>query len=108
MRYLLFTLLGFFGPALLMLLLRLIWMRIRYAITQKKAEPEIIDVTPKKSGIHVWFIIAWLIISITCTAFLIWKIDDTPASQQTYIPAHINAEGTFVPATTLDESRSDK
>jgi hypothetical protein len=108
MRYLLFTLLGFFGPALLMLLARLIWLRIRYRLTHKQVEHEIIDVTPKKKGFGSWFIVAWFLISIACTAFLIWQVDDTPAPEHIYIPAHINAEGTFVPATLTEEPRQEK
>ena len=102
MRYLFFTLLGFFGPALFMFLLRLIWYRIRYQILIKRHEPEIIDVTPRpEKGFSRRFILSWIAISIVCTAFLIWQMDDSPAEKITYIPAHIDADGNFVPSETL-------
>ncbi len=100
MRYLIFTLLGFFGPALLMLLLRLIWWRIRYRLLRNNSEPEIIDVTPKHKPGRL-FMLSWLLISIICTALLIWQMDDSPAPEQVYIPAHIDAYGNFVPAQTI-------
>ncbi len=109
MRYLFFTLLGFFGPALLMLLLRLMWFHFRYRWLNQTAEPEIIDITPihKKTPGRL-FLISWLLISLACTAVLIWQLDDTPASKHTYIPAHIDAEGNFVPAKTLSPETEDK
>jgi len=108
MRYLFLTLLGFFGPALLMLLLRLTWFYMRaqwqQKLSKRQNEPEIIDVTPiHKKRISKPFIFLWLLVSILCTAFLVWQIDDTPAPKQTYIPAHIDAEGNFVPAQVFKE-----
>ena len=102
MRFLFISLLGFFGPALIMLFLRLLWYRVRYTWLSKKNEPEIIDVTPKPTGRPSrLFIAVWIAVSMVCTGLLLWQMDDTPASEQVYIPAHIDAEGSFVPAQTL-------
>jgi len=102
MRYLFFTLLGFFGPALFMFLLRLIWYRIRYQILVKRHEPEIIDVTPRpEKGFSRRFVFLWIATSLICTGLLIWQMDNSPAEKQTYIPAHIDAEGNFVPSQTF-------
>ncbi|MCF6207934.1 MAG: hypothetical protein L3J61_00900 [Ghiorsea sp.] len=108
MRYLFLTLLGFFGPALLMLLLRLTWFYLRAKwlakLSRQRNEPEIIDVTPiHKKRISKPFLFLWLLVSVICTALLIWQIDDSPAPEQTYIPAHMDAEGNFVPAKILKE-----
>ncbi len=103
-RYLFFTLLGFFGPALIMLFFRLLWYRVRHQWLTRNQEPEIIDVTPKKPS-HLpskLFIVLWIVVSLACTAFLLWQLDDSPAKEQIYIPAHIDMEGNFVPAQTLD------
>ncbi|MDQ7001148.1 MAG: hypothetical protein Q9N02_00480 [Ghiorsea sp.] len=110
MRYLLLTLFGFFGPALLMLLLRLTWFYLRAKLyeklTKQSKEPEIIDVTPiHKKPISKPFIFLWILVSIICTALLIWQLDDNPAPEYVYIPAHIDAEGNFVSAQTLEEKR---
>ncbi|MDQ6984404.1 MAG: hypothetical protein Q9M44_06785 [Ghiorsea sp.] len=102
MRFLFITLLGFFGPALIMLFLRLLWYRIRYNWLAKRNEPEIIDITPTPSARPSrWFIAVWIVISLMCTGFLLWQMDDTPASDQVYIPAHMDAEGNFIPSQTL-------
>ncbi len=106
MRYLLFTLMGFFGPALLMLFFRLLWYRIRHQWLTRKQEPEIIDVTPKKPSGYPSkaFIALWLVISLICTGLLLWQLNEAsaPASKQTYIPAHIDAEGNFVPSQLIE------
>jgi len=106
MRYLLLTLLGFFGPALLMFLLRAVWFYLRQKWEEKKREPEIIDITPTKSKYPgKGMIAAWLLVSLLCTGLLIWQLDDTPAPEHIYIPAHIDAQGNFVPAQTIEKPR---
>jgi len=107
MRYLFVTLLGFFGPALLILLFRLTWFQLRQKWFSKKSEPEIIDVTPSQNRYpNKLVIIGWLFISLICTAFLFEQMDDSPAPKRTYIPAHIDAKGQFVPAQSLEEKRT--
>jgi len=102
-RYLLFTLIGFFGPALLMLFLRLLWAQCRERWLKQKGE-HIIDVTPiRKKTYSPWFIGVWLALSVSCTAFLIVSMDSKPASETTYIPAHIDASGQFIPAQQLNK-----
>jgi len=104
MRYLLITLLGFFGPALLMFLLRLFWYQLRHQWLTKRNQPEIIDITPTHNKRpSKMFITTWLIVSVCCTALLLWQIDDSPANKQTYVPAHVDAQGNFVPAITTQE-----
>jgi len=106
MRYVFFTLLGFFGPALLMLFFRLLWYRIRYLWTTHKHEQEIIDITPKKPSGYPSriYIVLWIVISLACTGLFIWQMDTAPAKQENYIPAHIDAQGNFVPAQMIEEN----
>jgi hypothetical protein len=105
-RYLFFVLLGFFGPALIMLFIRLLWYRIRHQWLVKRNEPEIIDITPGHSHVPSRvFILSWLAVSLICTGLLIWQMDDTPATKQNYVPAHINAEGDFVPGATYENPK---
>lgn len=108
MRYLILTLIGFFGPALLMFFLRLLWeritLKIRGELNKQAQDAEVIDVTPvaSKRPSRLFFIL-WILISITCTGLLIWQLDDSPAPKQTYIPAHIDSYGNFVPSQTIPE-----
>ncbi len=105
-RYLFFTLLGFFGPALLMLLARLLWFQFRQWLARPK-EPEVIDITPQTSNRPgTLFYVIWILLSIACTALLIWQLDDSPAENHTYIPAHIDAQGHLVPAQTLPADKN--
>ncbi|MDX8383840.1 MAG: hypothetical protein R8M45_07150 [Ghiorsea sp.] len=99
MRYLLITLLGFFGPALVMLILRLLWFQLKQRVLKRRNEPEVIDITPNTRKPSQLFIVTWLTISILCSALLIWEMDSQPASKNIYIPAHIDANGQFIPAT---------
>jgi hypothetical protein len=102
-RYFFFTLLGFFGPALIMLFLRLLWFRVRQQWSNNSQQPEIIDITPNVSHFPSrTYIILWFVISLSCTAFLIWQMDNTAATQHTYIPAHIDADGQFVPSQMIE------
>ncbi len=109
MRYLFFTLLGFFGPALLMLFVRLLWEHLKYKWLTRSKEPEIIDITPKPTHKPSRrFVFLWIAVSLVCTALLLWQLDNKPAQEQTYIPAHIDAEGNFVPAQTLEAKPQGK
>ncbi len=109
MRYFFFTLLGFFGPALIMLFFRLLWLHLKYKWQTRSKEPEIIDVTPKPSHRPSRrFIFAWIAVSLICTGLLLWQLDSEPAPEKIYIPAHIDAEGNFVPAQTIIKPKSDE
>ncbi len=96
------SMLFFFGPAMLMFMLRNLflfsraWFRLKQA--QKKQEAEIIDVTPQKHGSpSVLFNISAIIIGLTC-AILAWqKMTSAPEEKQYYVPAHVNEEGKVIP-----------
>ncbi len=108
MRYIVFTLIGFFGPALVLLFMRLLWQWIRHQWLARKQAPEIIDVTPNDSRYPSRLLIAsWLLLSLLFTGFLLWQLDKTSeqAPKHTYIPAHIDAEGNFVPAQIIEQEQ---
>lgn len=92
----------FFGPAILMFMLRNLflfsraWLRLRRA--QKKQEAEIIDITPHKHGSpSMLFNIAAIAVGLIC-AFLAWQeMTSGPEEKQQYVPAHVNEQGKIIP-----------
>ncbi|MDX8398257.1 MAG: hypothetical protein R8K49_08065 [Mariprofundaceae bacterium] len=99
-RNIIITLIFFFGPALLMLLLRqfLFAWRIRQKI--KKQHPDVIDITPSEQPASPsrFFIISAM--AVGCIfAYLVWNqlSSSSDNTKQHYAPAHINAQGELIP-----------
>lgn len=101
-RNILTILLFFFGPAILLFMLRYFllalktWLLIR---RQRPAEPEIIDVTPRaEGGTPLWFKIAALSAGALC-AWLAWQHLNSsgPENAMRYVPAHMDQQGNIVP-----------
>jgi len=99
-RNIIVTLLFFFGPALLMMVLRNIFLFWQFRRGVKRQHPDIIDITPQKhqptspsrfflaSAMTVGLIFAWLAWS---------QMHSLPPHEGLqYIPAHINQEGKLV------------
>ncbi len=96
----------FFGPALLMFMLRNMflllraWLRLRRQ--RKKQEHEIIDITPHKHGSpSMLFNIVAIMVGLV-SAFLAWQeMGSGPEQRQHYIPAHINEHGKVMPGAMV-------
>lgn len=96
----------FFGPALLMFMLRNLflfsraWLRLRRL--QKQQEAEIIDITPHKhASPSMLFNIAAIVVGLVC-AFLAWQeMSSGPESKMHYVPAHVNEQGEIVPGKMM-------
>ena len=99
------SLLFFFGPALLMLLLRNVFLFWQFRQRINKQHPDIIDITPKHqktppsrfflaSAITVGLIFAWLSWS---------QMHDHPSPEtRQYIPAHIDKDGNLIDGRHID------
>lgn len=102
MRSIIVSLLFFFGPALMMYVVRKlfligrIWLRLRRL--RRQQEHEIIDITPHKHGSpSMLFNVAAVIVGLTC-AYLAWQeMNREPESIQRYEPAHVDKSGKVVP-----------
>ncbi len=113
MRMLLYTLLFFFGPALLMFALRhafvllRLWWRMR-RLRARRQDAEVIDITPEERRQHLrpgtLFITASMLIASLC-AWLAWQDLQMhpPPGKTRYVPAHLDAYGNLVPGTILQE-----
>jgi len=92
----------FFGPALLMFMLRnlflflKVWLRLRRR--KKEQEHDVIDITPHKhASPSLLFNIAAIAVGIVC-AFLAWQEMKSGSEEKMhYVPAHVNEEGKVVP-----------
>jgi len=97
----------FFGPALLMFLLRNVfylsraWLRLRRI--QKKQEHEVIDITPHKhhGSPSLFFNITAIVVGLIC-AFLAWQeMRSGPEVPMHYVPAHVDERGKIVPGAMM-------
>ncbi|MFC1568001.1 hypothetical protein ACFL3K_02235 [Pseudomonadota bacterium] len=97
----------FFGPALLMFLLRNLfflsraWLRLRRI--QKMHEHEVIDITPHKhhGSPSMFFNITAIVVGLIC-AFLAWQeMSSGPEQRMHYVPAHVDTSGKIVPGAMM-------
>jgi len=92
------TLLFFFGPALLMFVLRNMFLAWRHRRIHKK--PDVIDITPiNPSSPSRFFVMSAVTVGIIF-GYLAWSQinHDGDTSQGThYTPAYVNAQGELVP-----------
>lgn len=101
------SVLFFFGPALLMFMLRNLffltraWLRLRKI--QKKQEHEVIDITPHKhhGSPSLFFIITAIVVGLVC-AILAWQeMRSGPEDRMHYVPAHVDESGKIVPGAMM-------
>lgn len=105
MRSIIISLLFFFGPALMMFVLRKlfliarIWLRLR---DLQRQEDDVIDITPhKQESPSMVFKMAAIIVGLTC-AFLAWQeMNSEPEEVQRYVPAHMDDQGRLVPGSMV-------
>ncbi|MBN4082437.1 MAG: hypothetical protein COB41_02210 [Proteobacteria bacterium] len=98
-RNVIVTLLFFFGPALLMFVLRNIFLFWKLRREINKHQPDIIDITPQKPNAPSHFFLASVIAIGLISAYFAYAqltMDDQDQRTQ-YIPAHINAQGQLIP-----------
>ncbi len=98
-RSLLLSILFFFGPTLLMFLLRHLVLMLRFwlLMRKQKKQDEIIDITPvAEHRVSVWFVLVAIIVGLL-SAFAAWHHIAAPVQTSAqYVPAHIDAEGNFI------------
>jgi len=100
-RSLFVSLFFFFGPALLLFMLRnlTLLMLLRAKAKQQKAqEPEIIDITPvEKERAPNWFYVLVVAISLVSAVTVFMQLEKKgDAEVRQYMPAHINESGKIV------------
>jgi len=100
-RSLFVSLFFFFGPALLLFMLRnlvlLLQLRARQR-REKTPEPEIIDITPvDKARAPNWFYALVVAISLACAVSVFVQLEkQVDVEEHQYMPAHIDESGKIV------------
>ncbi|HXH64269.1 MAG TPA: hypothetical protein VNH42_02040 [Mariprofundaceae bacterium] len=103
-RDLLVAIVFFFGPMLVMFVLRnlawvfKLWLELR---RQRRMQPEVVDVTPQRSdsGPSLAFVALAILIG-GLSAYLAWNHTRQNAGtnlDMQYVPAHLDAQGRVVP-----------
>jgi hypothetical protein len=102
-RNIIVSLLFFFGPALLMFVLRNIFFFWKFQKDIKQHQPDIIDITPQKAAAPSHFFLASVIAVGLISAYFAYSQLTTDSLEQNtqYVPAHINAQGELVPEQRL-------
>ncbi len=97
MRRILIAALFFFGPALVMMLLRsmiplaIAWLRAR------RERNRVIDVTPVDSGHPRWFWPLAFVLGLLSAAGAWYMLDRAESPKGHYVPAHVDEQGRVVP-----------
>jgi hypothetical protein len=108
-RNLLVSAVFFFGPMLLMILLRnlgtlfRLWMAARH---RRRAQPDIIDISPHLRARPSLAFVAVAILFGGICAYWAWHYTQGPAVgvDQRYVPAHLDAHGHLVPGRLVSPS----
>jgi len=90
----------FFGPALLLFMLRnlaLLLLLKAKARQAEKPEVEVIDITPvKKERAPGWFYALVIAISLTCAVTVFLNLERGETEVRHYVPAHVDESGNIV------------
>jgi len=99
-RSLFVSLFFFFGPALLLFMLRNITLLLLLKAKRRQDQAqqvEIIDITPvEKERAPNWFYALVVAISLTCAVSVFMSLDKGDAEVQKYVPAHVDESGNVV------------
>ncbi len=102
MRSLFVTILFFFGPVILMFVLRHLGLLLRlwlmYRRASRETEANVIDVTPRKPHPpSKWFIAVTILVGIGFAVLAYQRLIEPPAVHRHYVPAHTDATGHIIP-----------
>ncbi|OIO70903.1 MAG: hypothetical protein COS35_03605 [Zetaproteobacteria bacterium CG02_land_8_20_14_3_00_50_9] len=101
-RNIFISLIFFFGPALLMFVIRYFFLLVKVWLMIRRQQPQnvIIDITPHPAHTSPGkiFITASLLFGLVC-AIWIWSemTDESTQTEMQYIPAHTDATGKVIP-----------
>ncbi|MDQ6951384.1 MAG: hypothetical protein Q9M26_06945 [Mariprofundales bacterium] len=103
-RQLFISLLFFFGPALLVVVIRHLVILLHLAIRsgRHQHDPEIIDITPTSPGRPPrWFLLAAILIGFFCAWFAWWSLANPPEPSTHYVPAYTDSNGQVIPGKVV-------
>lgn len=96
-----FITLIFFGPALLMFVLRHFFLLVKVWLTIRKhrQQDQVIDITPHpaKTSPGKLFITVSLLVGLTCAVWVWMEMQHPPQPDMRYVPAYTDSNGNIVP-----------
>lgn len=100
-RNILTVIVFFFGPAILMFMLRnlFLFLKARHQMRREyPAEPKIIDVTPKPaSATPAWFKVLAVLVGLLSAWFAWQLLRSGEEDHRHYVPAYVDQHGKIVP-----------
>ncbi|MBF0281447.1 MAG: hypothetical protein HQM07_02605 [Zetaproteobacteria bacterium] len=100
------SLLFFFGPTLLIFILRNAFYILQHRRQQRANGVEIIDITPSEHGAPSPKFIALAITIGLIFAYLSWhQVSSPDENGRTYVPAQMNSEGKIVPGYYIPKAK---
>jgi nicotinamide riboside transporter PnuC len=108
-RNILITLIFFFGPALLMFVLRYFFLLFRWWLSMRRQakQNQIIDITPHptKTSPGRLFISVSVMIGLLCAVWIWFEMDKQAEPHVKYVPAYTDNNGQVVPGHYEPENR---
>jgi len=98
-RNLLLAIVFFFGPALLLFMLRniLLLLRIWLVARAQRNQPEIIDITPvERNPAPRWLYLAAAVLGVATAVAGFMHLQTVDSERRQYVPAHIGEQGQIV------------
>jgi len=107
-RNILVAIVFFFGPALLLFMLRNVILLLRlwlHSHRLRNLEPEVIDITPvpEKTAAPRWFWLVALLLGLGAAVSAFMYLQSMETEPRHYVPAHISSDGKVVPGKWTDK-----
>ncbi|HKI62554.1 MAG TPA: hypothetical protein VKA31_09700 [Mariprofundaceae bacterium] len=107
-RNILVAIVFFFGPALLMFMLRngiLLFRLWLFNRRQRAMQPEVIDITPvpEKKGASRWFYLLAFLLGLATAVSAFMYLQTADSEPRHYVPAHVGSDGKVVPGKWTDK-----
>lgn len=112
-RSLFVSLFFFFGPALLLFMLRNLTLLLLVKAKnrrEKAQEPEVIDITPvDKERAPTWFYALVVVVSLASAVTVFMQLEQKgDVGVHQYVPSHMNESGELVPGHWISKPESKK
>ncbi|MFQ5581930.1 MAG: hypothetical protein ACE5F3_04785 [Mariprofundaceae bacterium] len=109
-RNFLVSILFFFGPVILMFVLRNLGLFLRLWLSMRRRqrqEAEVIDITPvSDNGPSVLFIIAAIMIGLVCATLAWLRVGGEGIDDRQYAPAYMDERGVVVPGKIIPADKN--
>ena len=112
MRTFLTVLIFFFGPTLLMLALRGLWLWLRWRLRRRREARALVvdaEVVGARPGLRApWPYLLLSVLVGAVAAFFAWRsLHEARPAERVYVPAHLNEAGEVVPGHWIEKPKKE-